>query len=179
MYAPKLFELGKPLPQRTKFAQKVHKLTLRFNVINFELNGFNASISVTWTPSDQPKMWCSDIGSQIHKICVKKAACLHLFYHKISFEVCEPFRISRVWGVPPTPLPPYLVYNQSSEYWIFKRYQLTSWAAKDLNCPFLPSALDQNLDKYSQKKVLSLIERILKISKASELAKPWKLLLDP
>ena len=47
----------------------------------------------------------------------------------------------------PPPLPPSLVYNQSSEYWIFKLYELSSRAAKDLNCPFLTSALDQNLDK--------------------------------
>ena len=58
-----------------------------------------------------------------------------------------------------------LVYNQSSKYLIFKRYELSSRAAKDLNCPFLPSALDQNLDKYSQKKVLSLILQLQKLKR--------------
>ena len=34
-------------PQRSKIAEKVHKPPLGVNVINFELNGFNASI---WVP---------------------------------------------------------------------------------------------------------------------------------
>ena len=38
-----------------KFAKKVHKPPLRANVINFELSGFNASIWVTWSPSDPKK----------------------------------------------------------------------------------------------------------------------------
>ena len=36
--------------QRAKFVKKVHKPPLRVNVINFELNGFNASIWVPQTP---------------------------------------------------------------------------------------------------------------------------------
>jgi hypothetical protein len=32
--------------QRVKIAEKVHKPPFRVNVINFELNGFNASISL-------------------------------------------------------------------------------------------------------------------------------------
>ena len=57
--------------QRAKFAKKVHKPPLRVNVINFELNGFNASIWVPWSPSDPKKLWCTDRSIQIHKICVK------------------------------------------------------------------------------------------------------------
>ena len=41
--------------------------------------------------SDSKKVWCTDISFQIHKICVKRIACLHLFYRKNYFEVCEPF----------------------------------------------------------------------------------------
>ena len=36
--------------QRAKFAEKVHKPPLGLKVINFELNGFNASIWVPQTP---------------------------------------------------------------------------------------------------------------------------------
>ena len=36
--------------QRAKFAEKVHKPPLRGDAINFELNGFNASILVPQTP---------------------------------------------------------------------------------------------------------------------------------
>ena len=40
---------------RAKFSKKVHKPPFRVNVINFELNGFNASIWVPWSPSDPKK----------------------------------------------------------------------------------------------------------------------------
>ena len=59
--------------QRAKFAKKVHKPPLGVNVINFELNWFNASIWVPCNPSDPKKSWCS---IQIHK---KQVAFLHLF----------------------------------------------------------------------------------------------------
>ena len=36
--------------QRTKFVEKVHKPPLRIYVINFELDGFNASMPVLQTP---------------------------------------------------------------------------------------------------------------------------------
>ena len=42
--------------QRAKFAKKVHKPPLRVNVINFELNGFNASIWIPWSPPDPKKL---------------------------------------------------------------------------------------------------------------------------
>ena len=38
--------------QRTKIAEKVHKPPHGVYVINFELNGFNASI---WTPPESPR----------------------------------------------------------------------------------------------------------------------------
>ena len=41
--------------QRAKIAEKVHKPPLGVNVINFDLNGFNASIWVSWSPSDFKK----------------------------------------------------------------------------------------------------------------------------
>ena len=36
--------------------KKVHKPPLRVNAINFELNGFNASIWVPWSPSHPKKL---------------------------------------------------------------------------------------------------------------------------
>ena len=42
--------------QRTKIAEKVHKPPLGINVINFELNVYNASIWVPWNPSDTKKL---------------------------------------------------------------------------------------------------------------------------
>ena len=41
--------------RRAKFAKKVHKPPLGVNVIDFELNGFNASIWVPWSSSDLKK----------------------------------------------------------------------------------------------------------------------------
>ena len=35
---------------RAKFAEKVHKPPLGVDVLDFELNGFNASIWVPWSP---------------------------------------------------------------------------------------------------------------------------------
>ena len=42
--------------QRAKIAKKVHKPHLAVNVINFELNGFDASIWVPWSPSESEKL---------------------------------------------------------------------------------------------------------------------------
>ena len=42
--------------QRAKNAEKVHKPSLAVNVINFELNGFNASIWFPWSPSEFKKL---------------------------------------------------------------------------------------------------------------------------
>ena len=58
--------------QRAKFAKKVQKPPLRFNVINFELNRFNASIWVPCSPSNPEKLWCTDKSIQIHKMCKNK-----------------------------------------------------------------------------------------------------------
>ena len=46
--------------QWAKFAKKVHKRTLGVNIINFELDWFNASIWVPWDPSDSKKSWYTD-----------------------------------------------------------------------------------------------------------------------
>ena len=42
--------------QRAEFAKKVQRPPLRANAKNFELNEFNASIWVPWSPSDPPKL---------------------------------------------------------------------------------------------------------------------------
>ena len=42
--------------QRAKFAEKVKKPPLGIIVINFELNGFNASLCVPWSPSEYKKL---------------------------------------------------------------------------------------------------------------------------
>ena len=53
----------------TKIAEKVHKPPLGANVINFELDGFNASIRVPWSPSDQKKYNpLIEVSIQIHMI---------------------------------------------------------------------------------------------------------------
>ena len=39
-----------PAAQRVKFAEKVQKPPLGFNFVKFELDGFNESIWVPWTP---------------------------------------------------------------------------------------------------------------------------------
>ena len=62
--------------QRARLAENVHKPPLRMNVNNFELNGFNASIWVSWSPSDPKRSWCTDRNIQIHKTCVKIAPIL-------------------------------------------------------------------------------------------------------
>ena len=41
------FVSGRAVAQRAKFTKKVHKPPLRIKFINFELNGYNASI---WVP---------------------------------------------------------------------------------------------------------------------------------
>ena len=58
---------------RAKFAEKVHKPPLGIDVLNFELNGFNASIWVPWSPPDPQKLWCTNRSIQINKICVEKS----------------------------------------------------------------------------------------------------------
>ena len=56
--------------QRAKIAEKVHKPPLVVNVINFELNGFNASLWVPWSPSESKKVYSNDRSIQILKISV-------------------------------------------------------------------------------------------------------------
>ena len=42
--------------QRAKITEKVHKPPLGVNIINFNLNGFNAFILVLWSPSATKKL---------------------------------------------------------------------------------------------------------------------------
>ena len=92
--------------QRAKFAKKVHKPPLRVNAINFELNGFNASIWVPWSPSHPKKSWCTDRKFQSHKICVKKVAfCTY----------------SSIW-----------VKSLHRLAWIFWRLWFSKWNAEDM-----------------------------------------------
>ena len=64
--------------QRAKFAKKVHKPPLWVNIINFELNWFNASIWVPCNPSDPKKSWL------VFKFITKK---LHFYtYSSISLK---------------------------------------------------------------------------------------------
>ena len=42
--------------QRAEINEKVHKSPLEINVIDFELNGFNAYIWVPWSSSDTKKL---------------------------------------------------------------------------------------------------------------------------
>jgi hypothetical protein len=71
-----------------KFAEKVHKPPFWFNVINFELNGIDASIRVPWSPSDPQKSWCTDRSIQIHK---KQTALLHLYRVRDAWDL--------LWGL--------------------------------------------------------------------------------
>ena len=79
--------------QRAKFAEKVHKPPLWVNVINFELNGLDASIMVP-LKSHRPQK-SHDALIKIFKFIRNK---LHFCTYiesemlKIYFEVCEPFR---------------------------------------------------------------------------------------
>ena len=85
--------------QRAEFLKKVHKPPLRASVINFELNGFNASIWVPWSPSDPKKLWCTDRSIQIHKICVKKLHVCTYFILKSTLRFVNLFvNVSRVCG---------------------------------------------------------------------------------
>ena len=79
--------------QRAKFAEKVHKPPLWVNVINFELNGLDASIMVP-LKSHRPQK-SHDALIKIFKFIRKKLRfCTYIEseMHKVYFEVCEPFR---------------------------------------------------------------------------------------
>ena len=74
--------------QRAKFAEKVHKPPLWVNVINFELNGLDASIWVPWSPSkSHDALIFKFIRNKLHFCTYIESETL-----KIYFEVCEPFR---------------------------------------------------------------------------------------
>ena len=79
--------------QRAKFSKNVHKPPHWVNVINFELDGLDASIWVPWK-SQRPQK-SHDALIKIFKFIRNK---LHFCTYiesetlKIYFEVCEPFR---------------------------------------------------------------------------------------
>ena len=64
------FSLCQTTHKGLKIAEKVHKPPLAVNVINFELNGFNASIWVPWSSSESKKIKFNDRSIQIPKISV-------------------------------------------------------------------------------------------------------------
>ena len=53
---PTQYSYGPHGTQRAENVKKVHKPPLGVNVINFELNGFNASMWVPWSPLDPKKL---------------------------------------------------------------------------------------------------------------------------
>ena len=61
----------------------VKKPPLIVNVTYLELNGFNAPMWVSLSPSDPKKSQCIDQYIQIHQICVNK----HKYDIHIKFEV--------------------------------------------------------------------------------------------
>ena len=71
----------------------VKKPPLIVNVKYLELNGFNASMWVSWSLSDPKKSQCIDRCIQIHQICVNK----HGYDIHIKFEVSLHF-----WPIWPT-----------------------------------------------------------------------------
>ena len=88
-----LYSTARHGTHRAKFAEKVHKPPLWVNVINFELNGLDASIMVP-LKSHRPQK-SHDALIKIFKFIRNK---LHFCTYieseilKIYFEVCEPFR---------------------------------------------------------------------------------------
>ena len=81
---------GAPWARAANF---VKKPPLIFNVTDLELNGFHASILVSWSPPDPKKSQCIDQCIQIHQICVNKHRC----DINIKFEVSLHF-----WPIWPT-----------------------------------------------------------------------------
>ena len=69
-----------PWARATNF---VKKLPFIVNVTYLEINGFNASMWVSYSPSDPKKSQCIERCVQIHQICVNKHRC----YNHINFEV--------------------------------------------------------------------------------------------
>ena len=68
---------------------KARRFSLWVNVINFELNGLDASIWVPWSPSGH------DALIEVFKFIRNKPhLCTYIESEtlKIDFEVCEPFR---------------------------------------------------------------------------------------
>ena len=84
-------KIDTPAAQRAKFAEKVQKPPLGFNLNQMGLMNQYGSLEVPQTPKS-----CGTNS------CVKEVACLQLFFCTIYFQVCEPFRqsqpsVSRSW----------------------------------------------------------------------------------
>ena len=75
--------------QRAKFDEKVHKPSVWVSVLNFELNGPDASIWVPWSQKSNPKKLevFQFIRNKQHFCTIIESETL-----KIYLEVCEPFR---------------------------------------------------------------------------------------
>ena len=74
-------------------ANFVKKPPLIVNVTYLEVNCFNASMWVPWSPSDPKKWQCIDQFIQIHQICVNK----HKYENHINLQVSLHF-----WSIWPT-----------------------------------------------------------------------------
>ena len=98
-----------------RVANFVKKPPLIFIVSYLELNGFNASMWVSWSPSDPKKSQCTDQFIQIHQICVKKQG--HDNHNK--FEVSLHF-----WPIWPTVGRPERILDKSNRKAPTKWYNL-------------------------------------------------------
>ena len=96
MSCPSTVRLSPTTTQRAKIAEKVHKPPLVVNVINFELNGFNASIWVTWSPLESKNLQFNDRSIQIHKISVITSQNSLVFLRFVNLFV----EVSRVCDTP-------------------------------------------------------------------------------
>ena len=76
-----------------RVANFVKKPPLIVNVTYLKINGFNASMWVSWSPSDPKKSQCINRCIQIHQICIDK----HGYDIHIKFEVSLHF-----WAIWPT-----------------------------------------------------------------------------
>ena len=81
---------GAPWARAENFVKKPPFIV---NVTNLKLNGLNAFMWVSWSPSDPKKSQCIDKCIQIHQLCVNK----HGYDIQIKFEVSLHF-----WPIWPT-----------------------------------------------------------------------------
>ena len=94
--AMKLLNLGHGHgTQRAKFAKKVHKPPLGVNVIDFEINVFNTSRWVPWSPSDSKIS--RDALIEVFKFISKNFECFSPVRSNLRF-VNLLYKVSRVCG---------------------------------------------------------------------------------